>query len=618
MSKSSDSGIVLTLTDIDNAAVRIADMWVRYNVQSTQALLLNEEARSYVLATDINTTSARILPHKNRTHQPKLTEISDNLQSQYWEATLGSQEWFEFLGIQDPDRERSMLIEAWIRSKLEAKKFRQTIGRQLLADYVFYGNAFAHVDYGIEVDDRGQLIYRGPIITRISPMDIVFNPQAVSFLKSPKITRQFIHVAVLASWPEMFPTSNFNKTLIDKAIVTRGGDTLNDWVEVIKERGITFDGFNTYDEYFKSDYVEVLIYRGDTYNPETGESKLNRVVYVIDRTLVIRDEPSTAPSGFTGLHHAGWRIRPDNLWAQGPLDNLVGMQYRIDHLENLKADVFDIIAHPVLLVKGEGVQEPEDGYAPGAVYYMGVDEQVEVLVPDATALNADNQIAQYHAHMENFAGAPPQSRGVRTPGEKTAFEVSTLESNSSKLFLDKARQFEMLLEGILQETYLLMMKNFDSVDFLETFDDLEGQDALREVSEKEIQAIGVFKAVGAKHWSRRNRETVEMREFQLGPLQDPKLRAHISGFKMAKFYEKKLRLEEDEIIEEFVGVKEDVHAQLTARAESERLSQDVGLTSPEAAQAQGQQQAKPGEQSLSPPQAVQSAGEQDIFAGLTS
>ncbi len=615
MARSSDSGVVLTLSDIDNAAVRIADMWIRYNVQSTQALLLNEEARSYVLATDINTTSARILPHKNRTHQPKLTEISDNLQSQYWEATLGSQEWFKFEGIQDPDREKANLIEVWVRSKLEAKKFRQTIGRQLLADFVFYGNAFAHVDYGIEVNDVGDLVYKGPIISRISPMDIVFNPQAVSFNASPKITRQFIHVGVLKSWPQMFPASNFREQVINKAIENRSGDSLNDWIEVIKERGITFDGFNTYDEYFKSDYVEVLIYRGDTYNPETGESATNRVVYVIDRTLVIRDEPSTAPIGFNGLHHAGWRLRPDNLWAQGPLDNLVGMQYRIDHLENLKADVFDLIAHPVLIIKGEGVQEPEDGYAPGAVYYTGIDETVETLIPDATVLNADNQILQYHAHMENFAGAPPQSRGVRTPGEKTAFEVSTLESNSSKLFLDKARQFEMLLEGILQEAYLVMMKNFDGIDFLETFDNLEGQDVLREVSEKELQAIGVFKAVGAKHWSRRNRETVEMREFQLGPLQDPKLRAHVSGFKIAKFYEKKLRLEDDEIIEEFIGVKEDVHAQLTARAESQRLSQDVGLTGPEDAQAQGQEQAQPGEQSLSAPEAVQSAGEQDIFPG---
>lgn len=46
--------------------------------------------------------------------------------------------------------------------------------------------------------------------------------------------------------------------------------------------------------------------------------------------------------GKTSIVHAGWRYRPDNLWAMGPLDNIVGMQYRIDHLENLKADAMDL------------------------------------------------------------------------------------------------------------------------------------------------------------------------------------------------------------------------------------------------------------------------------------
>jgi hypothetical protein len=53
------------------------------------------------------------------------------------------------------------------------------------------------------------------------------------------------------------------------------------------------------------------------------------------------------------IFHAGWRERPDNLYAMGPLDNLVGMQYRIDHLENLKADVFDQIAYPILKIRGD-------------------------------------------------------------------------------------------------------------------------------------------------------------------------------------------------------------------------------------------------------------------------
>ena len=185
-----------------------------------------------------------------------------------------------------------------------------------------------------------------------------------------------------------------------------------------------------------------------------------------DKVHVIRNEPSKSPASFSGLHHAGWRMRPDNSWAQGPLDNLIGMQYRIDHLENLKADVFDIIAQPVIFVKGDDVAEPAEGYRPGATYYGGVDSDVRTIVPDATALNADNQIANYHRMMEEMAGAPPETRGIRTPGEKTAFEVSKLDQNATMMFVDKARVFERMLETMLKETMELMLMNFDVEDYV--------------------------------------------------------------------------------------------------------------------------------------------------------
>jgi len=36
----------------------------------------------------------------------------------------------------------------------------------------------------------------------------------------------------------------------------------------------------------------------------------------------------------------------------GPLDNLVGMQYRLDHLENMGADIWDFSGYPVQKIKG--------------------------------------------------------------------------------------------------------------------------------------------------------------------------------------------------------------------------------------------------------------------------
>ena len=575
MSKSQSSGSVLSIEDVDDVAVRIAEMWERYNTEKRNALTLNEEARRFVYATDIDSTTAQELPHKNRTHQPKLTQIADTLKSQYYEASLSMPQFFRFPPPQNITAAVSLAMEKWIRVKLDQRKFRETTGRELVNDYVDYGNCFVGVDYVIERDNVNKVKYKGPAWKRISPLDIVFNPRT-SFIKSPKVEKMLAHVADITEFPERFPNSGFKRKIIQKAINTRHPDGIDDWVEVIKNRGLNMDGYGGFDQYFKNDIAEILIYRGDGFNPKTGKSQRNRVVYVMDKVHVIRNEPSQAPSGFDGIHHAGWRLRPDNTWAQGPLDNLVGMQYRIDHLENLKADIFDIIAQPVTFVKGDDVQEPSEGYRPGAVYYGGVDSDVRMLVPDSTALNADNQIANYHRMMEEFAGAPPESRGIRTPGEKTAFEVSKLDQNATMMFVDKARIFERMLETMLKETFELMLVNFDIEDYTDIFGEGEEGDALEALALVDTLSRGEFIAMGARHWTRRNRETLEMNNFMSGPLQDPKIRAHVSGVKLAEFWERKLLIEDEDIVEENAGVKEDVRIQAIAQEEARALQEEAG------------------------------------------
>ena len=576
MPKQDTSGVVLTVGDINDVAVRVGEMWDKYNQERINALHTGEEARQYIFATDLDTTGSAIQPHKNRTHQPKLTQLSDTLQSQYYEASLSMPRFFKFKGATPEDFEKARRVEAWVRTKLEIKKFRETVGRELLADYTNYGNCFAEVNYIIETDEIHGVLYKGPEITRISPMDMVFNNRAQSFAKAPKITRMLMHIAKIKDLPNRFPNSGFKPNIIQKALDSRLDNYLDDWVSVLKDRGLNFDGYGGYDAYFKTGLAEVLVYRGDVFDPASGESSSNRVVYVVDRVHVIRDEPTRSPKNFDGLHHAGWRVRNDNLWAQGPLDNLLGMQYRINHLENAKADAFDLIINPPLALKGIDIQEPSEGYAPGVSYYLGSEESIEVLAPNTAVLSTNNEIAQYHRLMEDFAGAPPDSRGIRTPGEKTAFEVQKLDANATMMFVDKARNFERMLETILKEIFELMLVNFDGADYAEIFDDEEGVGMLEELSEEDVNARGEFVAVGARHWVRRNRETVELQNFQLGPMQDPKIRMHVRGIDLAKLYERKLQLEDEKLIEPFAGVKEDVQAQAVAQAEQQSLQEATG------------------------------------------
>ena len=574
MSKAKSGGYMLTAEDVDDIAVRISELWTRYNTERRNAITLNEEARKFTYATDVDATSAADLPHKNRTHQPKLTQIADTLKSQYFEASLSMPDFFKFPAPRAVANSIAVGMEKWVRMKLEQRKFRETTGRQLINDYVDYGNCFVTVDYVIERDNQNRIKYKGPSWKRVSPMNIVFNPRE-EFNKGLKIEKRLFHVSDVKEFPATYPGAGFKQGTIDKAINSRHPEGIDDWVEVVKNRGINMDGYGGFDQYFKQDMAEILIYRGDIFNPSTGETQRNRVVYVMDKVHIIRNEPSQAPSGFDGIHHAGWRIRPDNTWAQGPLDNIVGMQYRIDHLENLKADVFDIIAQPVIFVKGDDVMEPTEGYRPGAVYYGGIDSDVRMLVPDSTALNADNQIANYHRMMEDMAGAPPESRGIRTPGEKTAFEVSKLNENATMMFVDKARVFERMLETMLKETFELMLLNFDIEEYVEIFGEDSEADAIRAIAAESELARGEFVAIGARHWTRRNRETLEMQNFMTGPLKDPKVRAHVDGAKLASFWERKLNIEDEGIVEDYAGVKEDVRLQAIAQEEAQALQEEM-------------------------------------------
>lgn len=599
VSTTTGSTTVLSLTDIDEAAVRIGTMWDNFTRDRILALQMNEEVRSYIFATDINTTTASNLAHKNRTHQPKLTQIYDGLCTEYFNATMSEPEWFKFEGESDADNLKSKLITDILRFKLEQISFRETIGRQYCADFTAYGNVFGGVDYVEDMDNFGRLIYKGPKPYRTSPLDITFNCRASSFDKAAKVTRALMHISELSNLANQYPNSGFKPDVIAKVIKARHTAYVNDWIDCLKSRMIAMDGYGGLESYYKQDMVELLIYRGDMFNPDTGETQRNRVVYVVDRVFIIRNEPALVSNSFKGIHHAAWRPRIDNLWGQGPLDNVVGMQYRIDHLENLKADVFDIIAQPALLIKGEEVQEPVLGYGPGARYYCGNEGDVKFLVPDATALNADTQIATYHRMMEELVSFPSQKRGIRTPGEKTAFEVDTLDKDANAAFLDKARILEHMLEGILNDCYTMLLANFDESDLILVTNDITAKQEFVTLSKESIQAQGRFRAIGSRFWEARHRKVQEMQQFMQLMLTSPKTANHVSGLKTAQYFEEELGVEDAHVVSPFAGVIEDVQSQAAAEAEKQSIAQSTGIQPQQEGDTSSPQPVQPGQQAPS-------------------
>jgi hypothetical protein len=284
--------------------------------------------------------------------------------------------------------------------------------------------------------------------------------------------------------------------------------------------------------YYGSGYVETLTFYGDIYDEETGEVKVNHKIVIVDRAYVVYMEPIANWLGETPIYHAGWRSRPDNLYAMGPLDNLVGLQYRIDHLENLKADVFDQIALPVLKIRGD-VEDFQ--YGPGARVYLGEEGDVTPLVPDSTALNADFQINNLQEKMEELAGAPRQAMGIRTPGEKTAFEVQTLQNASSRIFQHKAAKFEKeFIEPVLNAMLEAGRRNMDESDLIRVLDDQTGAAIFKSITREDITAKGKIIPVGARHYAERATRVQNINQLVALKMGDPSIGAHLSGKRLAE------------------------------------------------------------------------------------
>lgn len=488
-----------------------------------------KELRNYIFATDTTTTSNKKLPWSNSTTTPKLTQIYDNLKANYTAALFPNSKWLRFEPSENnPDLKRKTeVIESYMVNKLRQSKFPSEIDK-LLDDYILYGNCFATVEYAAEYNEvEGEMIagYVGPRVVRISPYDIVFNPTASSFENTPKIVRSIVSLGGLKKHMENLGQNEVYQKIYDNRRHVLKSDSTE------KADAFVADGFSNITHYYGSGYVELLTFYGDIFDPERGEFKYNRKITVVDRSYIVEDVEIPSWLGHAPIFHAGWRARPDNLYHMGPLDNLVGMQYRLDHLENLRADVFDQIALPMLKIRGD-VEAFE--YEPGGRIFMGEDGDVGPLVPDATALQADLQINLLSEKMEELAGAPRQAMGIRTPGEKTAFEVQTLQNSASRIFQHKASQFEReFIEPLLNAMIESARRNMDTYDVITTLDDATGATFFREITREDIVAKGAIVPKGARHFAERAQRVQNINQLLMAR-QDPTIGTHISGKEAAR------------------------------------------------------------------------------------
>lgn len=477
--------------------------WLQRNNKETEW----RELRDYLFATDTTSTTNSTLPWKNKTTLPKLTQIRDNLHANYMDALFPNDNWMKWEGATQEDTtiKKRKAIEAYLNTKLKESKFREEVSL-LVYDYIDYGNAFGEVQY---VNDSHEdpitkemvTTYNGPKLKRISPFDLVFNPTAGSFAKSPKFTRYVKSIGELKAELDTRPDLQYKKSAFDKALDIRNSISMFRVEDINKADAYIADGFGTLQEYYQSGMVEVLEFEGDYYDKDEDKLYKNRIITIIDRNYVIRNIENPSYIGKDTKAHVAWRKRPDNLYGMGPLDNLVGMQYRIDHLENAKADAMDLTIHPPMVIKGE--VDPFD-WGPETTIHLQEDGDITMLPPNPAAFQVNNELSALMNTMEEMAGAPKEAMGIRTPGEKTAFEVQSLQNAAGRIFQNKVNQFEVeFLEPILNMMLETAKRNLNLPELAKVYDDDFGVQDFLSVTKEDLTARGKIRPIGARHYAAR-------------------------------------------------------------------------------------------------------------------
>lgn len=580
------TGRVVQVEDVispDRMATSVVNQYILWNNMRQNAILEWEEVRKYVYATNTSQTTNSTLPWKNKTTIPKLCQIRDNLYSNYvatefpnrvpviWEAN-------EKDSASKAKRDAITNYMQWV---MEQPSFKAEMDKIIL-DYIDYGNCIVTVDWIDQRVDQGNNIqtgYIGPLVKRISPLDIVFNPTAENFESSPKIVKSIISLGELK---EILNRMSVDQNQEEyealykylKEIRVQAHEYAGDWQQ--QDNMYQMDGFSSFQQYLRGDTVEVLTFYGDIYDHETDTFYKNHVITVVDRHKLIGKKPNPSFFGYPPIFHAPWRRRQDNLWGMGPLANLVGMQYRLDHMENMKADMMDLSTYPVQKVKGF----VEDfTWQPGEKIFTSDEGDVDLLQPNISVQQLVQDIAMMMNLMEEMAGAPKEAMGFRTPGEKTKYEVQRLENAASRVFQNKIKQFEeQIVERVLNAMLELSRRNLTGVTTIKVFDDDLKAATFRSLTVEDITGIGRIKPVAARHFAEQAELIQNLTSMSQSPLY-PSVQPHISTIKLSKLFEKAFNVEQEEIFMPFVALSEQADAQRLQQALQEQTLQNTSTAS---------------------------------------
>lgn len=581
---------IIDMTPEDSLAREIASRWTNWDATQTPHTNRIKEVTEYLFATSTQDTTNSQNPTDHKTNRPKITQIYDTLKALYRQGIIPKEKFFRFQGDDEEsvNRAKRRNAEGYLITKHRHNKFGKVIG-QLLDDWVREGNCYVGVEHVDErgVDEDGNPLpgYVGPRPFRIAPSDIRYNLLATDWKFTPKIIRSLTSIAELErDVLEKPDISEMAQRALDKVKQFRtnilsgingshtgtgqnSGPSVEDFNKYAQQQ---IDGFGSFVSYVESGLVEILTFVGDIYDVTNNQLILNHKIVVVDRRWLVSSEPVNTWSGEAHIYHSTWRDRLNNLYGMGPLENIVGLQFRLNHLENTRADQFDEFTFQDLVIRGDVEIELDDSGR--TIYRVAESGDVSVLRPDTTVLNADIQIQGVELAMEQYAGVPREAAGFRTPGEKTKFEVQELGNAATKLFIDKMLKFE---EEIVQPTLSgeleIGRRNLeDRVENIVNVDDETGLEIFQTITKQDLIVQGRVVPIGASHFAQQARTVQELVGFQNALIQDQDMALHFSSIKLAQMWEDNLGFENKKLMQPYVRVSE---RQQAARLQQTAVSQ---------------------------------------------
>lgn len=543
-------------TDIDLAAI-ITHRWSQWNLQKEPAMEKWEEVEAYKYATDTTTLPNFNSPFEHTTHIPVIAPIAQDLEAIINQVTIPHDDWFDFAPT-DPSSAKVTLrkkITSFLKNRHRVGNFVPE-ARKLISDLVTYGNSFCQVIFSDETN-KDKVGYIGPKIIRISPYDIVFDATARSFEDSPKIIRELITLGELRRRADK---GLLDKEVVDEILENRravGGRA--SFPQHHKDQQYVPAGFGTYEEYTTSGTIELLWFYGDLYDNDSGELLLNKQIVVADDNYVLLNEEIETVDGKPHIYKAGWENKPDNLWSMGPLDNIVGINYQVNHRENAKSDALDKLIVPDRVYQGDVEQIYDD--ETGATEYLAPEGG------GVTELNINTQFFSFDLHIDRLehearrsARLPSDLIGFRSAGEKTLGEVTALTEGGMRGFIHKAQDFERFLEQILTAELAVARDNLSSV--IQVPGQTEGGIIpFMEISREDLKVSGSLIAQGARRFARKQQILGTLTQLSATPLYQQAI-PHTSGAKIAELLAELTETQAEGIFERFAGINEGAEAQI--------------------------------------------------------